>query len=163
MRWLNKYHRGFNRILLVLTGLPVLIMLLYILLSDEHKAKEYVSSDWGRGPLLSSGEDTIAARVQERWRAVQDKPFARPLTDSWFVMVKEMPESKQFSDKELKAIIDDTIESAKTYPARVSEKRRQAIKEFFIMLAVCAGVFAVAHGWFCIAVWVIRGFRDFEK
>ena len=69
MRWLNKYHRGFNRLWLVLSCFPFFILLLEFLLSGDYKANRYV--DDRRVALLwdkRRSEDIIAARVQEQWR-----------------------------------------------------------------------------------------------
>ena len=37
MRWSHKYHKGFNRLLLVITCCPLVIMVFYILLSNRYK------------------------------------------------------------------------------------------------------------------------------
>ena len=39
MQWLNKYHRGFNRLWLVFSCFPFFIFLLQFLLSGDYKAK----------------------------------------------------------------------------------------------------------------------------
>ena len=69
MQWLNKYHRGFNRLWLVFSCFPFFIFLLQFLLSGDYKANRYV--DDRRVALLwdkRRSEDIIAAWVQERWR-----------------------------------------------------------------------------------------------
>ena len=92
MIWLNKYHRGFNRLWLVFTCFPFFIFLLYVLLSEDYKANRYVEYDrrvtnywsssrnsdrsWNRGEEKS--EDIIAAWVQEQWR--KDKPWKGEIT-----------------------------------------------------------------------------------
>lgn len=75
MIWLNKYHRGFNRLWLVFTCFPFFIFLLYVLLSEDYKANRYVEYDrrvanfWDK----RRSEDIIAAWVQEQWR--KGKPW----------------------------------------------------------------------------------------
>ena len=82
MTWLNKYHRGFNRLWLVFTCFPFFIFLLYVLLSEDYKANRYVQYDrrvtnfWDTSKEKS--EDIIAAWVQEQWR--KDKPWKETVT-----------------------------------------------------------------------------------
>ena len=93
MRWLNKYHRGFNRLWLVFSCLPFFICLLTFLLSGDYKPNRYVKSGrrltnvWGSNPHSNrsswtseekKSEDIIAAWVQEQWR--KDKPWKGEIT-----------------------------------------------------------------------------------
>ena len=91
MRWLNKYHRGFNRLWLVFSCLPFFICLLTFLLSGDYNPNRYVkygrlTDYWGSNPNSNrrytseekKSEDIIAAWVQEQWR--KDKPWKGEIT-----------------------------------------------------------------------------------
>lgn len=163
--WLNRYHRGFNRVVLVFTVLPVVIALLYVLLSHDYRARSYrphPDTSWSD----RSKDERIGVWAQERWRKYDSddsnkSSFSDVLFPSTLLQeVNSLPEARHFTDEHLRAIIDRAITYAKSYPARVSEARWRGVKHFFVTAGVCAGLYVLAHLWFCILVWVIRGFRD---
>ena len=97
MIWLNKYHRGFNRLWLVFTCFPFFIFLLYLLLSEDYKANRYVQyhrrvANFGDLRDKRISEDIIAAWVQEQWR--KDKPWKGEITTEQKV-VEDLDEIKE--------------------------------------------------------------------
>lgn len=165
MRWLNKHHRGFNRLMLVFTLVPVLVVLLYLLLSDDYRARTYYLLPGGSHFTIRQ-EKIIASWAQERWRKYDsDDSNKSPFSDAMFPgtllqEVNSLPEARSFTDEHLQVIIERAITFAETYAARAAEARRRAVTHFLITVGVCAGFYVLAHLWFCILVWVIRGFRD---
>lgn len=177
MLWLNKYHKGFNRLWLVFSCLPLFICLLTFLLSGDYNPDRYVKSGrrltnvWGSNPHSNrswthgekKSEDIIAAWVQEQWR--KDKPWKGEITTedrfkrSIVRSVRLMKAAKSFTDKELTSIIDLAVEAEKTYPSRVRQARWRGLKLLLVGFIVSISIYGFGHGLFCLIVWIIRGFR----
>ena len=77
MRWLNKYHRGFNRLWLVFCIVGAFSFVGVNWLSDAYKVYIYENVNYenvnrykynSRGEFLNSKESKIKQRVQKRWR-----------------------------------------------------------------------------------------------
>ena len=137
-------------------------MLLYILLSNDYKVK-YVKYSTTHLNWYETNE--IGERVRQLWheRYNPDNPYSEVLLKADILVdVKSMTEAKSFSDTTLQYMINRVIEAEKTYPLRVSEARWRAMRHFIVTLAVCIGVFGFGHGVFCLVVWIIRGFQDFQ-
>ena len=183
MLWLNRYHRGFNRLWLVISCLLTFAFVSIIWLSGEYKVDVYENvRDYWRFRRLAyenlgdSDEGKIKERVQRRWREwfVNDKRKnkaeslinessvkARIFTD-----VRSMTKAKSFTEKQLHVVIDKAIKYEKerqaaeqTYPKRLWKARGRFVRDLLGSFIV---VFGFGHGVFCIIVWIIRGFQNLQ-
>ena len=168
MRWLNEYHRGYNRIVLVILCLAVIMMVLYVLLSNEYKTEKFMEHhdrSMFKDDTHWEKEHAIAMRVQQLYRANQklESPTSGFLLGVFLLeKAKAMPEAVYFNDKHLETVVELAVLKENTYSIRAAAARGRVIRHSLIALAACVGVFVVAHGCFDIGVWIARGFRKTE-
>lgn len=165
--WLNKTHRGFNRLSVVLAATVAFAFIGFNALTGKYGVYE-------PGEKFTVGgtyEHTIKEHVRKRWRkwfaneehknrsiSMEYSAKTRILQD-----VQLMTEAKYFSKDRLEKLIDKTIEREreyidweKTYPQRVWKARGLFVRD---MLGAFIITFAFGHGVFCFVVWIVRGFR----
>lgn len=165
MCWSHKYHKGFNRLLFVITCCPLVIMVFYILLSDRYKVpyhetdERYIrlNPDWENDKKISewAQKEYLKRRNPEiYYRRNQDNPLYSELVAE----AKSMPESFYLRDY-LEGIIDLAMTSASVRHIDVAEARQRAMKHFAVVLGICVVVYGLGHVAFFIGVWVAKGFR----
>ena len=57
---------------------------------------------------------------------------------------------------------DRAVETAKNYPARLSEMRKLIIKDLAPLFVICIAAFGLGHGLFYLVYWIKIGFSDME-
>ena len=122
MRWINRHHRGFNRVWIVFSCLLVFPIISYYALiggykvfiydyvNDYRRVKVYSDFDFYRS-FYRSDEYKIKERVHERWR---EKRTRIQILDE---VRRSMREAKSFTDIELNAIVRNAIEYETEYQA----------------------------------------------
>ena len=148
--WLNKYHRGFNRLWLVVSCLLTFSFVGVNWLSDAYKVYIYENVNRykynSRGEFLNSKESKIKKRVQKRWHEWVvneerispeknngvlfdeeiDRFLDKHLGESSSVKgqifrdVDSMKESQSFTKTQLNTIIDNTI----AYEKQIQEAKK---------------------------------------
>ena len=206
IRWVNNYHKGFNRLWLIFSCLVAFAFIgenlqgynVYLdnkpyrrvnkayRVSDEDNIKKRVQKRWhewkgagltllvpekGLSPEWKQWADEVfaatGALVDLTQRSNLEKTLARVSLEATLGSilndVRSMPEAKSFTDKELGAMIKNTIvyeteyqAALKRLPVRKWMARGRYVRDLlgsFIIL------FAIGHGVFLVGWWIIRGFR----
>ena len=172
IRWINNYHRGFNRLWLVLA---VIGAFAFVVL-NAWIGKYRVDKPGGRIRVFPVGvsiekASPIASRVSKQWREWYAKDKQRSKSSameflvklSIFKEVQSMKEAKHFSKDTLEKIIDEEIkrekayqEQVRKYPSRVWRARGRFARD---LLGTFIVTFAFGHGVFLVVYWIIKGFR----
>ena len=170
IRWLNNYHRGFNRLWLVLSCLVTFAFVGLNALIDEYQVSN-PSKEVRYFPVPVTDEEMIKDRARELWlegvrnkgKALIDDFFDGKQPSTIYGYVKAMPETKSFTYTELSKLINEAIEAEKnhqdwinTYPQRVWKARGRFVRDLLGSFIV---TFAFGHGVFLVVYWIIKGFR----
>ena len=173
MRWLNKYHKGFNRLWLVFSIVGVFAFVGFNWLKETYNVSfEYPSEKWVK-PLNIKGapdfdEWMLSMRSTNLWHKwfINEKKSpadetvvrARILKD-----VQSMKEARSFTKIQLNAVVDNAITYKKQEQAAKSaysrNKRRAQTRRIGHLLGAFIMTFAIGHGVFYLIIWIIRGFR----
>ena len=164
--WLNKTHRGFNRLCVTLAAMGAIAFIGFNTLTGKYRVYE-------PGEEFTVGgtyEQTVKENVRKRWREwfVNDKHKNRSVSPEYFTKariltdVQSMEEAKYFSKDRLEKLIDKTIEREreyidweKTYPQRVWKARGLFVRD---MLGSFIVIYGFGHGVFCLVASIVRGF-----
>ena len=164
--WLNKTHRGFNRLCVALAAVGAFAFIGFNALTGKYR----VYKPGERFTVDGTYEHTIKERVRKRWREwfVNDEHKNRSVSEEYSAKarilkdVQSMTEAKYFSKDKLEKLIDKTIKRekeyldwAKTYPKKVWRARGLFVRD---MLGVFIVTFAFGHAVFRVVVWIGRGF-----
>ena len=172
IRWINNYHRGFNRLWLVLSCLVAFAFVGFKWLSGLS-GYSVRKPEWGWivYPVGTNLEkiSPIRTRMREQWRewyvnnqlSSELPSVAELLTKSRILKdVESMKEAKYFSKNALEEIIDQVIkrekayqEQVKTYPQRVWKARGRFVRD---LLGTFIVTFAFGHGVFVVVYWITK-------
>lgn len=185
MRWINKYHRGGNRLWLVLSCLLAFAFVSLLWISGVYQVYlyDYMEDYQCVKPYhfpysIDPNEETIKRRVQKRWRewGVNDKsrkrlPKTRIEADTSYQKtririlndIRSMAEVKFFTDRELNTVVKNAIEYEKEYQAALKAfplkrwmTRGRIVRD---LLGAFIVTFAIGHGVFFVVWWIVQGFR----
>ena len=164
MRWSHKYHKGFNRLWLVITCCPLVIMVFYILLSNRYKVPYHetderyirINPDWESDKKIGEW-----AQKEYQKRRNPDIRYGRDeaLYSELLAEAKSMPESLHLIKEHLEGIIDLAVLRAGLRRYDVAEARQRAMNHFAVVLSICVAVYVLGHVAFFIGVWIAKGFR----
>ena len=164
MRWSHKYHKGFNRLLLVITCCPLVIMVFYILLSNRYKVPYHVTDE----RLIRLNPDWESDKKIGEWAQKEYQKRRNPdigygrdeaLYSELLAEAKSLPESLYLTKEHLEGIIDLAVLRARLRRYKVPEARQRAMKHFAVVLSICVAVYGLGHVAFFIGVWIAKGFR----
>lgn len=172
IRWLNNYHRGFNRLWLLLSIIGVFATVGVYALAGGYTAKypEPGGIYWGNfhhwlqrernHEHVALARKAIINRVVDLVYAAGDDGLDKKkiLED-----VRSMREAKVFTTYSLKKRIDEGISKVQEMQKneKIYQKRKWKAGGRFVrdLLGSFIVTFAFGHGVFLVVYWIIKGFR----
>ena len=162
--WLNKTHRGFNRLCIALAAMGTFAFIGFNALTGKYRVYKLGE----RFTVGGTYEQTIKERVRKRWREWSVNDTNKPISEEYSAKarilkdVQSMEEAKYFSKDKIEKLIDKTIEREreyidweKTYPQKVWKARGLFVRNTLGSFIV---IFGFGHGVFCLVAWIVRGF-----
>lgn len=172
IRWLNNYHRGFNRLWLLLSIIGVFATVGVYALAGGYTAKypEPGGIYWGNfhhwlqrernHERVALARKAIINRVVDLVYAAGDDGLDK---EKILEDVRSMREAKVFTTYSLKKRIDEGISKVQEMQKneKIYQKRKWKARGRFVrdLLGSFIVTFAFGHGVFLVVYWIIKGFR----
>lgn len=171
IQWINNYHRGFNRLWLVLSIIGGFAIVGVHALAGRYTARHPALDGiyWGNSHWLERERNhehvalarrAIINRVVDLVYAAGDDGLEK---EKILEDVRLMREAKVFTTDSLKKQIDEGISKVQRMQKddKIYQKRKWKARGRFVrdLLGAFIVTFAFGHGVFLVVYWIIKGFR----
>lgn len=133
VKWINNYHRGFNRVWLIVSVIVACLVVAY--LADEGKYR-VGDKPYLKAILLNLPSDS------SYWTQTDWAKFNRQWTEQEWDAFTEQDWARYWKAEE-------------TYSNKIWNARLLGVFHFLLIFVI---IFAIGHGSFYLVTWMIRGF-----